>query len=88
MRMFWPSNVLLEVPPQLLRECKQNLILVIHGVLQERYQLIARAFRAEGESNRRYAMDGVQPQLYIFRPELIHEDGNRGNLNIRQYMSL
>ena len=65
MRVFGPADVLLKVPPKLLRQRKKNLIFVIYRVLQEGYQLIAGAVRAQCKSNGRYAVYGVQPELNV-----------------------
>ena len=82
MRVLRTTDVFLEVPSQFLRKRKKNLIFVVDRILKEGYQLIARTFRAQREGNRRYPMNGIQSQLDILRPEFVHEDGNRSNLDV------
>jgi hypothetical protein len=80
MRIRGSPDVLVKAAPKLLREGEQNLVLVVDGLLQERDELLPRAIGSEGEGNGGDTMDRVQTELNVLRPQLVHENGYRGNL--------
>lgn len=66
------ADVLDKALPELLREREENLVVVVERVVQERQQLVPGPFGAERERDGRDAVDGVQSEGDVFRPQLVH----------------
>lgn len=81
MRVLLAANVFVEILPELFGEREEHFVLVVYRLLQERDQLLAGTVGSKGKGNSGNAVNRVQSQLDIFRPELVHEDGDWSDLN-------